>query len=76
MNEELRRNYAVKLNQAAAELVADAFDPGESPSDFLTAAMVSLAMRRRDGRWPAKIPAEFEPRKAGRPRKPRLTSDK
>lgn len=71
MNEDIRRNYAVKLNASAAELVADAFEPGESPSDFLTTAMASLALRRRDGRWPSKLPIEFEPRKAGRPKKPK-----
>jgi hypothetical protein len=76
MTEDIRRNYAVKLNPPAAELVADALEAGESPSDFLTTAMVSLALKRRDGRWPSKLPVEFEPRSAGRPRKPKADGDK
>ena len=76
MTDELRRNFAVQLNPAAAELVDAAFEPGESPSAFLTTAMVSFALKRRDGRWPAKIPAEFEQRKAGRPRKPKAVDKK
>jgi hypothetical protein len=64
---EPRMTYSVKLRPEAASAVEGAMEPGESPAAFAAKALVCLALKRKQGRWPRKIPSELMPRKAGRP---------
>ena len=61
-----RETYSCKLRPEAAEIVDGALEPGESPASFTAKALVLLALKRKNGKWPKAVPAEALPRSPGR----------
>ena len=64
-----RNTFSVLLRPEAAEAIDGAIEEGETPAQFTAKALVFLAMKRKTGTWPRKLPPELLPRPQGKPKK-------